>query len=597
MVKLLTYVGQWMLRGWCVVAISTSAIAQSNFQLRIVPVVKDSVFVMKMGLKSAFTSQPQCQQYVTTLPKLLQSKGYLGAAIDTVLWYDGHAVAHVFFGGQYSIARLTISTGLQPAILLLGYPASSLQNISFDRFQQLQKVLLDNFESTGYPFASVQLDSMEIIGDRFNAVLDINKGSFYKMDSIQMLGPAKISRNFMHRYLNLPPGEGFNRQKLDKVDQRLLELPYLQQAQPWDVSMLNTGSTLNLYLAPKKSNQINVLAGFLPDNRQLGGGKLLFTIDANLQLKNAFGSGENVGLVWQQIQPRSPRLNLLYQQPYLFKSPFGIDFTFDLLKKDSLFLNLDAQLGVRYNISTTQSVKVGFQNLQTNVLQVDTLTVKVTKRLPDVADVSSLNLLVDYQLQQTNYRFNPSKGNEMLFSIAIGNKRVRKNNNIVQLKDPNFNFNALYDSVKLTAYQLRVKLVAAHYFKIGRQSVLKTGLNAGWYQSPNNFRNELFQIGGYRLLRGFDEESIFANQYSVVTIEYRYLLGLNSYFFGFTDLGVSSFKSQLSSFSNQYVGGGIGLAFETKGGIFNISYAAGKRNDLPFNLKESKIHFGYVSIF
>jgi hypothetical protein len=42
---------------------------------------------------------------------------------------------------------------------------------------------------------------------------------------------------------------------------------------------------------------------------------------------------------------------------------------------------------------------------------------------------------------------------------------------------------------------------------------------------------------------------------------------------------------------------GLGLAVETKGGIFNISYAAGKRNDLRFNIREAKIHLGYLSIF
>jgi hypothetical protein len=361
--------------------------------------------------------------------------------------------------------------------------------------------------------------------------------------------------------------------------------------------MLNTGAIVNLYLTPKKSNQVNVLAGFLPDNRQLGGGKLLFTIDANLQLKNAFGSGESIGVVWQQIQPRSPRLNLLYQQPYLFKSPFGVDFSFDLFKKDSLFLNLNAIIGVRYAVSARQSIRVSLQNSRTNVLQVDTFAIKSTRRLPDVADVGSVNFLLDYDLNNTNYRFNPSRGSELQLSASVGNKRVRKNNSVTAIKDPDFNYSSLYDSIKLNAYQLRLKLNAAHYFNLGRQSVLKTGVNSGWYQSPNNFRNELFQIGGYKLLRGFDEESIYANQYAVATLEYRYLLGLNSYFFGFADVGASKYAYQLSRQSNQYIGGGFGLAFETKGGIFNLSYAAGKRNDLPFNIKESKIHFGYISVF
>jgi hemolysin activation/secretion protein len=142
-----------------------------------------------------------------------------------------------------------------------------------------------------------------------------------------------------------------------------------------------------------------------------------------------------------------------------------------------------------------------------------------------------------------------------------------------------------------------MKLQAARYFPLADRSVLKTSFNGGWYESPSYFRNELFQIGGYRLLRGFDEESIFANRYGVATLEYRYLLGLNSFFFGFTDFGWSNDKSKAPAVSRSYIGAGLGLAFETKGGLFNISFAAGKRNDISFNLKQSKIHFGYVSIF
>jgi hemolysin activation/secretion protein len=102
-------------------------------------------------------------------------------------------------------------------------------------------------------------------------------------------------------------------------------------------------------------------------------------------------------------------------------------------------------------------------------------------------------------------------------------------------------------------------------------------------------------VGGYRLLRGFDEESIYTNRYAVGTIEYRYLVGLNSNFFVFSDLGYST--NNIIHQSNNYLGLGAGLSFETKSGIFNVCYALGKRNDLQFDLRQSKIHFGYVSIF
>ena len=33
------------------------------------------------------------------------------------------------------------------------------------------------------------------------------------------------------------------------------------------------------------------------------------------------GAGETIGLNWQQLQVKSPRLNIIYQHPYLFNTP------------------------------------------------------------------------------------------------------------------------------------------------------------------------------------------------------------------------------------------------------------------------------------
>jgi outer membrane translocation and assembly module TamA len=362
----------------------------------------------------------------------------------------------------------------------------------------------------------------------------------------------------------------------------------------WNLGMLARSYSINLYLQPKRSNQINVLVGFLPANQQLGG-KLLLTGEANLNLKNAFATGETILFFWQQFQSASPRLNLGFQKPYILNSAFGIDFGFELYKKDSLYLNLTVRLGLQFILSAKQSGRIALETFKTNLLTVDTATVIITKKLPDIIDVSTTNLALEYEFNNTNYRLNPRSGNEFKIGISAGNKSIKQNNTITQLKSSGFNYRSLYDTIQKNTYQLKVKTSIAHYFTAGKQSIIKTVMNAGWYESPNYFRNELFQLGGYKLLRGFDEESIYANRFAVGTLEYRYLVGINSYFNSFVDIG--AINNKISNLSNSYIAAGIGLAFETKQGNINISFAAGKRNDLPFNFRESKIHIGFVSIF
>ena len=55
--------------------------------------------------------------------------------------------------------------------------------------------------------------------------------------------------------------------------------------------------------------------------------------------------------------------------------------------------------------------------------------------------------------------------------------------------------------------------------------------------------------------------------------------------------------SKKQKLNYNYFGTGLGLAFDTKAGIFNLAWAIGKRNDTELNLRQSKIHFGFVNYF
>ncbi|HEX2532450.1 MAG TPA: hypothetical protein VHK69_01875, partial [Chitinophagaceae bacterium] len=162
--------------------------------------------------------------------------------------------------------------------------------------------------------------------------------------------------------------------------------------------------------------------------------------------------------------------------------------------------------------------------------------------------------------------------------------------------DPSFKYGSLYDTVRLGSYQLRLQATAARYFPAGKNGVVKTGIQGGLLQGSSLFRNELFQIGGYRTLRGFDEESQFVSHYAIGTLEYRYLFGINSFFFAFFDGGLGRHATEAVK-GHQYLGTGLGLALETKAGIFNLAWAIGKRDDAALNLRGSKVHLGFVNYF
>jgi len=559
----------------------------------------DTSISQKLSLQNLFFSQGEASLYVAQIPSLLQNKGYITSSLDSVRFDSLSASAVIYLGEQYKWAKIT--TRLQDASILqsIRWPENLDGPIDFMAFQRWQKKILDFLEENGRPFGKVYLDSIDFNGNEVNALLKIEPGPLYKIDSIRVYGDVKLNNDFLQRYLDIPNGSIYNRRKLESVSQRISELSFIQQEHVPTVDYLGTGSVLNLYLKNKKNSQANALVGFLPGTDASGNQKLRLTIDANILLRNSLGNGETIGLVWQQLQQKSPRINILYDQAYIFHSSFGFNFSFDMYKKDSAYLNINMNLGTSYRLEERKLVRLFLQRRQSIVSNINEEQIIQTKTLPQEADVSSTNLGIGYEFNNTDYRFNPRKGNEFLLSSTAGTKKIRKNLQILDLKDPtdpDFNFEHLYDTIKLKAYQFRVTTTAGHFIPFGKQGTIMLGVNAGIYQSANYFRNELFQIGGYKLMRGFDEESQFVSQYAIGTAEYRYRIGLNSYFFVFTDGGFGKHILEEKK-DHSYLGTGLGLSLETKAGIIHLAGAIGKRDDTEFNFREFKIHIGFASYF
>ena len=146
-------------------------------------------------------------------------------------------------------------------------------------------------------------------------------------------------------------------------------------------------------------------------------------------------------------------------------------------------------------------------------------------------------------------------------------------------------------------YQYRINGDASYFLPLAARATLKTTYAMGYVSGSRLFQNELYQIGGFRLLRGFDEQSIFTNHYHMLSIEARVLLTQNSYAYIFSD---NAWVQQHFGDVNRqgiYNGFGLGTTLETKNGIFSIALALGRNDQFPVQFKQTKIHFGYVAYF
>lgn len=535
----------------------------------------------------------------------LRNDAYLAASIDTVVWRDTVAQVNLQTGPQYEWASL--ENGNVEAVFLeqVGFRERLLDGKPF-RYRELVKIqenLLNYAENNGYPFASVWLDEIVIEDGKIGAKIFMQKSRLTFFDKIKIFGNAKITNRYLENYLGIKNGELYSREKVLKIKSRLRELPFVIEKQNATVTFAGDQATINLFIDKKNASRFDFLVGLQPNNQSTGPNNpnvrtFQLTGTFNADLNNQFGRGEKIYAEFQQLRPETQELNVELAYPYILDTPFGGDLKFDLYKRDTAYLDVISDLGIQYLFEAGTYLRVFWNRSITNVLSVNEALILQSRRLPSILDVNRSSFGLEYQIQKLNYRFNPSKGWMLNLRGGAGLKRIDKNNKILELASAEFDPEMLYDTVNLQSFQYQLSGQAAYYFPLSRRTVLKTGIRGGYIigDSPV-YQNEQFRIGGNRILRGFDEESIFVTNYAVATLELRFLLGQNSYLFAFGDLGYTeNIRIDQRNFDRP-AGMGAGITFETKVGLFGFSLAVGKQQNTGFDFRSVKTHFGYVSLF
>jgi outer membrane protein assembly factor BamA len=398
------------------------------------------------------------------------------------------------------------------------------------------------------------------------------------------------------RYLDIREGALYAESQLHKIEIRLRELPFLDASSAAHVVFKATGARMKLYLHERRANLLNGIIGLQPNSSETG--KLLLTVDAQAAFQNLLAQGESVSFSFQNLQPKSPRIKAAAVYPFVLGTPFGADGNFDLYFRNTEFRRTSAELGGRYALNALDYFRLYYRGSSNRVITPDTAYVLAFHRLPENIDLRNTGGGMELSFSRTDYRPNPSRGWSLSTSAAVLNREVLRNDGITGISDgTGFDFSKLYDALGAESRQFQVQAEAAVYFHLAKRIVLKTGYSGGWMSGERLFQNELFQIGGFRLLRGFDEGSLYANQFHIATAELRLLLSMNSNFYFFSDNGW--LQSNINGFVNEglYHGVGLGTSLDTKSGLFSIACALGKSPGVGFQWRQAKVHVGYAAYF
>jgi outer membrane protein assembly factor BamA len=566
---------------------------------------QDSTFFMKniKPVETAYDSA-NARQILRGYVVGLHRQSYLEASVDSLTRIDSFFHAYIHVGARYEWAQLRNGNVSDAFLSQVGFREKLYENKAFiySEIADIEYKLLTYAEDNGYPFAQVWLDSLEINEGKMAAALMMKTGEIFRFDTLNTEGLVRISSKFLQNYLGLKKGELFNRTKVLAASQRIAELPFLQERKKPTVTFRDDRTAiLNLFLDPKKASKWDFVVGVLPNTTPAGDQKFTITFNGNVDFQNLLGLGERIFANFENFRPESPRLNLKLSYPYILNLPFGFDGSFDLYKRDTTYLETHLNLGAQYLLGGNDYLKLFWNSYNSNNLIINALQVISNKKLPNTLDVVTNTVGLEFSKQRLDYRFNPRRGWSILLRGGAGVREVSKNSDILNLKDPNdatYNFAKLYDTVSLKSFQYIFDSKLEFYVPFFKRGAFKLGVTSGLkFTSAPISLNEQYRLGGNRILRGFDEESVFATRYVVGTLETRFLLGRNSYFYLFGDAAYIENVTRTENIYDQPIGLGAGITFETAVGLFGVSAAVGRQLNTSLDLRNVKVHFGYVSLF
>jgi outer membrane protein assembly factor BamA len=559
-----------------------------QFSLSILPADSNSMQNMKRLNYNARPAGPvNAHKELNKVLQYFYSKGYLTASIDSLKEDSLALTAWLYTGDTYTLSMIRPGNANRNILAQSGYKERFYSGKPFNGkdITRLAESILRYCENNGYPFASVQLDSIRIEPDNsISASLKLDIHHQVTIDTLMVKGSSNLHIKFITNYLRIKAGDLYNEARIMKMERRLGELPYLQMIRLPEVAFMDDKAKIILYLDKQRASQFDGIIGIAPNETTSGG--LLLTGDVKLKLLNALNRGELIDFNWRKLEAQSQDLNIHLNYPFLFSTPFGFDYKLQLFKKDTSYLTLSNNLGIQVLFNGNNHVMAFYENQRSNLLSSEGL--ESVSTLPEYADVTSNMYGLQLNYSRLDYRFNPRRGYRMDFSGSTGNRKIRKNDDIKQ---------ELYEGIPLSSNIYKLRLNAQLFIPLFMKTTFMIGNKSGYLENKNLFSNELFRIGGLKSLRGFDEEAITASLYSIITFEFRFLFDRNSFFQLFFD-GAFYERNLYSGYMDDTPYGlGAGVSFETRAGIFNLSYALGSGYGQTLQFKTAKVHFGMTARF
>lgn len=436
--------------------------------------------------------------------------------------------------------------------------------IPFEKLEESLEFLNAQLAERGQPFSTLKIQNIKKQSDlTLIGELTASNQDQRTIDTIIAKGYEKFPKPFIKHYLKLKPKQLLSLKTINDKTSEIDNLPFAGQIKEPELLFTKDSTSLYIYVEKTKSNAFDGFLGFGTNEET---NNLEFNGYLNLNLTNNLNYGESLRLYYKSDESKQRTFDITTNLPYLFGSSLGAELRLNIFKKDSSFVTASQSAKLIYPFNSKNSLSVGIQSETSNNLLDNSVTL--------INDYNALFYFINYHYlkrQKLDVLFPVN----FLFDLTLGTG----NRTIDNSKENQSKFN-------LETYKI---------FNLNEKNSIFTRLTSSIISSDRYLDNELLRFGGINSIRGFEENSLYANLYTVINTEYRYRLS-NTLFVN-SVLDAAYYENKNLSIKQKLFGFGFGFGLLTNSGLLKFNYSGGKIENQVFKLSDSKIHISLSTQF
>lgn len=429
---------------------------------------------------------------------------------------------------------------------------------------------LQRFHNQGFPFASVQLDTL-FDQNPVDILALVWPGPLIENGDVVVHGDSAIRPGLVRNGLQFRPGLPFSLRHFSRIPLRSSRLSFAEEIKTPDLEWFGNRAMVHVYLKKRRNNGLSGLIGLQP--RENGPG-IFLTGNVETSLFNLFGRGADLVFRWNRFAPSAQTAFLQVTAPYLTTGGLGLEASLDFIRQDTALLRRKAIFQVLATRSDLFQWFAGFSFLGS-----EGTLIRASEGIRSVS----------VQGLQAGIRYDPDPGYQLVF-------RRRRMRFLTQ-----GSVKTLTDGEKRQVSQLECQTS-------GQWPVLAAGRgrfslqvlwNGGWLVSDVVTAADQYRFGGNRDVRGFNENQFFAARYAHVGLQPQFLLDRQLVGGVFGEFMVyNPFRTGIQGkLWHKTLAFGICMEAELGSALLQLAMANGFELGKPVDLQTSKIHFGYVGRF